>query len=273
MTSTIPYVSLPWYDLAEVREANDALWAALAVRLAEEGVAEVPPRLDRRTAYEGQWRSGRLLFSQCCGYDVILTGRDHLRLVATPRFTAPGCRGAEYSSFVLVREACRALRLEDLRDARCVINTTTSHSGMNILFSLVAPLHERGRFFSRVDVSGSHVRSLAALRTGEADVAAIDCVVHAMLERDRPESLRGTRLLCRTESVPAPPYVTRASASDEQVDAIRRALARVLCDAALAHVRRRLFLAGVEVLPLSAYQPIADLEQRAREQGFRGIGA
>ena len=47
--------------------------------------------LDRTTPYEQQWRSGQLLFSQACGYDVALDFSRDLRVVATPMYSAPGC--------------------------------------------------------------------------------------------------------------------------------------------------------------------------------------
>ena len=43
-----------------------------------------------------------------------------------------------------------------------------------------------GRFFSRVVTSGSHPASVAAVARGEADVAAIDCVTYALLDRYLP---------------------------------------------------------------------------------------
>jgi ABC-type phosphate/phosphonate transport system substrate-binding protein len=99
-------------------------------------------------------------------------------------------RGPRYNSFVVISEDSSAKRFEDLRGARCVVNEMTSHSGMNALRGLMAPLHRGGRFFSEVAISGSHVASLATVAAGAADVAAIDCVTYELLRRYRPESLR-----------------------------------------------------------------------------------
>src|SRR4051812_2186966 len=196
--------SLPWYDLPEIRSANDALWSHLAANLRTRGFTGVPERLDRSSHYREQWYSGELLFSQACGYNV-LNCPERLQLIATPVYSTPACGGGHYTSVIVVRHDSPAEHLEHLRGARCVINTLDSHSGMNVLRSLVAPLHSEGKFFSSVMMSGSHEASLRCIASGTADVAAIDCVLYALLERHRPEELRSTRVLCSSGRIPAPP--------------------------------------------------------------------
>lgn len=265
--------SLPWYDLPEVRWATDALWEALAGELRRAGVERVPGELNRNVHYEQQWSSPDFLFGQACGYDVHIAYADCLTLVATPCYAADGCRGGTYRSFVVVRADSPYRRLEDLRGGRCVINTPTSHSGMNVLRALVAPLHERGRFFSRVHVSGAHERSLRMIGNGEADVAAIDCVTHALLTRHRPAELAGTRVLSRTRRVAAPPYVTAATTPPETLARLRTALLRVMQTPSLQPARRALLLDRVQVLSRGAYQPIQQLEEEALHCGYHEIAA
>jgi ABC-type phosphate/phosphonate transport system substrate-binding protein len=259
---------LSWYDLPEIRAANDALWCALAKQLKHFGLNGVPTQLDRTTPYPRQWTSGRLIFGQACGYDVLIAFPKHLQLVATPRYAAPGCDGHTYCSYVVVRDGSPYRELADLRHGRCVINTPTSHSGMNVLRCLVAPLHHRGRFFASVRLSGSHEASLNLLARGAADVAAIDCVTHALLRQHRPHLLRGTRVLCRTPNVPAPPFVTSSSTSSELVQRLRTALREAISQPDLSASMERLFLTGIDFLPLSAYQPIADHHNTAHHHGY-----
>ncbi len=264
----MPLASLPWYDLSEIRAATDALWGRFAQNLRRHGVRDVPAMLNREAHYEQQWSSPDFLFGQACGYDVLLAYPQHLQVVATPHYLAAGCRRCEYSSFVVVRDDAACETLADLRGARCVINTLSSHSGMNILRAMVAPLHCRGRFFSFVQTSGSHEASLAMLMRCEADVAAIDCVTYALLERHRPRSWAGTRVLCQTQHVPAPPFVTAARTSPHVLQRLRRALLETLADPRLASVKEDLLLDDVDFLPLSAYRPIADLEEAARGHDY-----
>ncbi len=260
--------SLPWYDLDEIKPATDAFWTSLAKHLRAEGFEDVPLALDRSAVYQAQWRSGRLLFSQSCGYDVRIAYAGHLEIVATPCYGAEGAGDCKYSSLVVVRDDSPCEKLEDLRGTRCLINTATSHSGMNILRAMIAPLHESGRFFSSVRVSGAHRQSLAQISRGEADVAAIDCVTYALLERHIPSLLKGTRVLCRTETVPAPPFVTRAAIAPYELVRIRAALKAAIADPEIAWARSAMLLAGCDVLPHGAYDAIVDLERLADEYGY-----
>ena len=260
--------SLPWYDYAEIEWATQTFWTAIAARLRALGLGEVPDQLRIDDEYEGVWREPSLLLSQCCGYDAVLPYRGVLRVVATPCYRAPGCVGSTYSSFVIVREDSPFRTLADLSGSRCVINNPTSHSGVNCLRALVAPLSHNGRFFSAVFATGSHTRSLQFIQDRQAEVAAIDCVVVALLRRLRPELLRGLRTLAVTPAAAAPPYVTRASLPAHGVRLLRQALADVVADPRLEDVRQALLIEGVEFLPLEAYEPMAELHQAASAQGY-----
>ena len=66
---------------------------------------------------------------------------------------------------------------------------------MNLLRAAVAPLAEGGRFFGSVVVSGSHLRSVEMVASGEADVASIDCVSFAHFQRLYPSLVSGVRVL------------------------------------------------------------------------------
>lgn len=255
---------LPWYDLAELRDATDSLWQRVAGHLEALGIEGAPQELDRSIPYEQQWKSSQLLLGQACGYDVLISYRDDLQIVAAPRYEVPGCKGACYRSHVVVREDHHAMALAELRGARCVINTPTSHSGMNILRSLVAPLAESGEFFSDVTVSGAHERSMAMVRGGEADVAAIDCVTYGLLAKHRPSALAGTRILYRTQLVPAPPYVTSASTPEPIVAALREALHLALPDP-------ELHILGIDDSDLADYQPIGALARTAQCCEYREL--
>ncbi len=170
-----------------------------------------------------------------------------------------------------MRDDSKLVELADLAGSNCVINTPTSHSGMNVLRSLVAPLHANGRFFSDVTVSGSHEASLGLLLRGEVDVAAIDSVTHALLAMHRPAALEGTRVLCQTEHVPAPPYVTSASLPDATRTLLRRGLSDVLARADMSDVKQALLLDGIETLEEDAYRRIDELESLADELGYREL--
>jgi ABC-type phosphate/phosphonate transport system substrate-binding protein len=263
--------SLPMYDLPEVRAAQNALWAGLARHLAHEGVADVPATLACEEPAALLWRRPDLLLSQCCGYDLVDGQAGALRPLATPCYDAPGCAGPRYRSLVVISASSPAGGLEDLRGGVCAINGWGSHSGMSALRAMVAPLAPSSRFFAEIRVSGAHSASLALVARGEADVAAIDCVVHALFARHRPAALSGTRPLAETASAPAPPFVTRARAGPDLVARLRAALTRTFADPELAAAREDLLLAGIEILPPAAYVRIKAFERYAARHGYPAL--
>ena len=263
---------LPMYDLPEARPALDALWAGVTRHLRREGVADAPERLAYELADDALWRAPDLLLSQCCGADLIGAYADALRPLATPCYRAAGCAGGRYASIVVVAEAAAIAGLEDLRGRVAAINHPDSHSGSNALRALIAPLSRRAEFFAAVLVSGSHAASLALVASRQADVAAIDCVSHALLARHRPAALAGTRALCRTAAAPAPPFVTRKRAGEELVRRLRAALRGAFEDPALAAARADLLLDGIEILPAAAYGRIAAFARFAARHGCPALG-
>ncbi len=261
-------VCLPWYDFAETRRYADELWGWLATELSDSGFDHVPERLAHEIDHDTALEHPNLLLSQTCGLIAIGRARHLVRIVATPCYSAWGCEGSYYRSFVVVRRGHGASNLDGLRGSRCVINERWSHSGMNALRVLFAPMHHDGRFFAEVKESGSHVRSLEMIAGNEADVAAIDCVTYALVERYRPGLLRAARVLMPTALAPAPPFVTAVANNDGKVELLRDALRRFLQDNASAEIRRELLLEDIEVRPATAYEPMLEGERDALSQGY-----
>src|SRR6266404_4796295 len=137
--------ALPMYDFPQVRDAHDAFWAALAGRLNAAGLDEVPRELTRDLGHREVWRHPTLLFAQGCEYPLAKSFADRVRLVATPRYSVPGCEGANYRSAIVVRREETA-SLVDFRGRRCVVNEMDSNSGMNLLRAAVAPLAGGARY-------------------------------------------------------------------------------------------------------------------------------
>ena len=260
--------SLPMYDLPEVRPALDALWDGLAANLRREDVPDVPDKLVHGRPLRDLWSDPDLLLSQCCGYDLVHRYAGKLRPIATPRYSAPGCRDCDYSSLVVVSRGDGARGIADLQDRICVINGPESHSGMNALRALVAPLSRQGRFFSEIKVSGAHANSLAMIAGGAADVAAIDCVTYRLLARYRPEALAGLLPICRTDSAPGIPFVTRTDIPEHLVGRMQKAILETFQDRRLEGPFRALEMVGVELLPPPAYAKITEFELHAAAHGY-----
>jgi hypothetical protein len=129
--------ALPMYDLPHLRAANNALWRAIAARLTAGGIQDVPPELSRGIPVAGLWRHPSLLLAQSCGYPLVTSLRNALKVVATPRYGAQGCQGTSYRSAIVVSTKSAAATLDDLRGSRCAAKDPTSNSGMNLLRALL----------------------------------------------------------------------------------------------------------------------------------------
>lgn len=257
--------ALPMYDLEELREATDALWAAIAARLGD----AAPAHLTRDADLERIWTDPELLLGQTCGYPLVTTLRGRVALLATPHYRAAGCDGASYRSAVIVRADDRAASLADLRGRHCAVNDPASNSGMNLLRAAVAPLAGgAARFFGGVVMTGGHVGSIRAVAEGRADVASIDCVTWAHIGHLRPDAAAGLRVLAWTEASPGLPLITSRRTDAGTRRALVRALDEVARDPALAPVRDALRLEGFESLALRDYDSVLALERRARTAGY-----
>jgi ABC-type phosphate/phosphonate transport system substrate-binding protein len=283
--------ALPMYDFPALRVAHDAFWSALAERLESGGLSNVPRELTRNTPHTRLWCDPSLLFAQGCEYPLAKSFADRVRVVATPMYSAAGCEGARYRSAVVVRaEPGRDVTgglargapdihgaadvhggyatVGDLQGRRCVVNELDSNSGMNLLRAAVAPLARGGRFFDSVVVSGSHLRSVRMVASGEADVASIDCVSFAHLRRLYPSLVDSVRLLDWTASSPSLPFITARGTPESTVQLLRAALAAVFTDDRLASVRDQLLLKGIDLEPGGCFEEVLELERRAFDAGY-----
>jgi ABC-type phosphate/phosphonate transport system substrate-binding protein len=250
--------SLPMYDIVELRHAHDALWVGMARHFRHQGIDHVPRKLVHDRPVNSLWSADNLFMSQCCGYDVVYQFKDRFQILATPWFDAPGCSQGNYSSTIVVPTNSLKTDVIDMAGTVAVVNGPESHSGMNALFSLVAPHSRNNRFFSEVKISGSHVESLALLANGQADVAAVDCLTYELLSRYRPAAIRGTRPLGLTCSAPAPPYVTARAFNLDTVERMQNALLETYEDQALAGSRQALLISKIELSSALSYQRILD---------------
>ena len=257
--------SLGMYDPRWLHDANDTLWQAIAARLRDAGCRDVPDHLCRDRPLDAIWTAPDLILAQTCGYPLTTRLDGAVTLVATPIYDAPGCDGAWHRSAIIVRQADPAANLAALAGRIAAINAHDSNTGMNLLRASLAPLAHGARVFDAVIETGSHARSLWAVIAGHADVAAIDAVTLALLHDRYPAIARRIRVLDWTQATPGLPLITSPGCD---VAMLRRVLAEVIDDTALAPARAALRLAGMVVLEPDAYAVIPALEAQAVRLGY-----
>lgn len=253
---------LPMYELEALRPAYDRLWQGLRAMFEAAGLDDVPPRLDRSLSMEQLWTHPDLLLGQTCGYPLTHALGGRVRLVATPCYRAGSASGAEYASLIFARADDPRRRLLDFRaDGRLALNGIDSHSGHHALRAALAAIAS-GPWFASATITGSHIASLEVVRRGAADVAAIDGVIVALLERHAPGALEGLRLLGVSPPAPGLPLITSKRTRDDELDRLRQGLGAALAEPTLADAWQDLLIDGIRVLPLEAYERILELERR-----------
>ncbi|MCU1772112.1 phosphate/phosphite/phosphonate ABC transporter substrate-binding protein [Pseudomonas sp. 13B_3.2_Bac1] len=212
------------------------------------------------------WLSPDLLLTQTCGYPLMTLLRGQVRIVGRPRYELPDATAGNHCSLILSRADDSRETLADFRGSRGVINSDDSNSGMNLLRQRLAPLQRDGQFFASVGISGAHRESLRWVREGRADLAAIDSVTYAYLARHAPEEVTGLRVVARTALSPTLPFITAATATDEQIEKLRRVMNQALHE--LPDVVQTLGLPEVLAASESDYQVVLDYQREAEQLGY-----
>lgn len=254
-------VSMYW--LPELAWATNAWWDGLARHWRASGLKDVPAQSHEPEELYPLWLAPDLFFAQTCGYPLTHELKGKVTLVATPCYAAPGCVGPNYCSRIIVRKDSGIADLAELSGKVAAINSYDSQSGWNVLrHSLTQTLKRKGTF-PRVIETGGHRKSVAAVREGRADVAAIDCVTFARLGSVVPQEIAGLRVIADTASAPSLPYVTRKDIPADDLQRLRDGLQAALHDPALAEARTALLIRDIVVLPLEAYDRILEIEGAA----------
>lgn len=206
--------SLGMYDRAETAAANDRLWALLRDALRARGIA-APETLTRgEAAYWPAWERPDLVFSQTCGFPFRARLHDKVTLVASPDYGLPDCPPGYYNSVFVARDD-DPRSLPDFRTARFAYNEALSQSGWAAPQNHAAAM---GFHFPPSLASGGHRLSARAVAEGRADLAALDALTWAMVQRWDSFAAR-LREVGRTAPTPALPYIAARGAEAEATHA------------------------------------------------------
>jgi len=262
-----PIAVLPMYDFPWTAGANDALWASISARLAEAGV-QSPKALTRGPAPTAQWRDPGLIFGQACGYPYVTGLKDAVTLIAAPEYAFPGCDGAAHRSFLVCRARDPRRAVGEFRGSTAALNGWDSNTGMNLFRAAVAPIARGAPFFRAVVVTGSHEASVTAVAEGQADLASIDCVSFALIERGRPELVERVAIVAESPLTPGLPFIASARLGAPTIAVVREALMAALADPELAEARAALGLKGAPPIAPSDYRRVLALEREAKASGY-----
>jgi phosphonate transport system substrate-binding protein len=157
-----------------------------------------------------------------CTYSFILGERNFdMKLLAIPEIYGQQV----YRSYVIAPLSSTCSSLLDFRHRRFASSDVLSTSGwlypMTWLKSKGMDLES---FFSKHLITGSHDRSIQAVRAGVVDGAAVDSLVFEQLLRKDPELKNEVRIIQQSETFGMPPLVIPANLPPGTKDKLRGAL-------------------------------------------------
>lgn len=255
-------IAFPMYSLH--RPDTDAFLQAISERLAARGMSAsvVWPQ----EPLLSHWQRDTLLLGQTCGFPLV-TQLPDVQTVGCFHYAAPGCDGYRYRSLLVTRRENARQTLADFRGRVVACNSVDSQSGYNALRIMVAPLAERGAFFSSVVLSGSHRQSLVAIAQDKADIAAIDCVTWALLQRHEPALLAGLVVIGLSPLAPGLPLISAKQTPTHTLVQLREVLSELVSDPRYRARCDALLITGFSPIAREAYSPLLAWRDEAAKQG------
>ncbi len=242
------FATLPMYPYPGLRDAWNALYAAAATVVAP-SAPDTPLALDWDVDAHESWVHPRFALSQACGWPLISMLESRVRVVGAFAHRIDGTSSHMYRSVIVAR---KAQPLTSLAGARAAINSDDSLSGCISLLSAFEVTS--GRWPGDVTYTGAHGASIEAVRSQRADVASIDALAWAYLQRLSPQDLDGLVVVGRGPLVPCLPLIVPDSADDALLAAWRSAFAHAVLHPGLTEVCNTLLIDGFVPLDLADYQ-------------------
>lgn len=244
--------ALAMYDFDEIREPVQELWAAVSGYL-----GDGPVELTWEGDLHEQWLDPSLVLGLTCGWPLITSLRDKVTVVGAFHYDIGDGVAAPIYRSVLV--AAQPAPLRSFAAAVGALNDTDSLSGCISLGVAVAECSDLAPFFGEVVETGSHLASMAAVKSGRAALASIDAVTHALTQRYRPQLTDGLVVVGRGPAVPTLPLITAAP----DPEPLRRALEKALTDPATAPYREDALITGFSPLDAADYDGLSALGEAA----------
>ena len=208
------------YHRPELIEAHNIYWSLIRKHLAIANI-DSPEKLSQDAGEMDVWLRPDLVFSQTCGMPYRTLIHDKVTLIGAVDFGVDNCPPGYYrSAFVIHKDDMRE-NLEDFKDALFTYNAEISQSGFA---AAKAECEKYGFFFNSKICSGGHLNSAKWVSECRADIAAIDAVSLALMER-YDSFYQNLKIVCWTDPTPSLPYISKLDAEkDSFFNAIKAAI-------------------------------------------------
>lgn len=247
----LAYASLGMYPFAPLAPAWERLWAAVAEQL-----PWVPAALRWDGEVQDHWRDPACAVAHACGWPVAAQLAGQVDVVGAFTLTLDDADGHRYRSVLLATDPDALARAAAAVPEPGLVLAANSADSLSGWISLLAALGRPSWPGGAVRWTGAHVRSLAALRAGEAQLACIDSLTLAHLRAADPAVDAGLHVVGRGPWIPNPAIVVRRGTPPEARRALAAALRAIVAD---PYVGGPLRYDGFAELTAADYEPTTRL--------------
>lgn len=243
------FATLAMYPMEPLRPAWERIWDAVHRR-----TGWTPDVLTWVDDLPSAWVDPNCVVAHACGWPVATTLVDVVDVVGAFAFDIPFAEGPHYRA-ALMASRSDALESFDTADTVAAANSECSLSGwISLRVGAVG-----GRLWPGPVVwTGAHMASLAALQDGRADIASIDPLTLAFVERHLPELTVGLHEVGRGPLVPSTPIVVPRGTPPERIAELRDALVAAVADPAV-RATDDLFITSFVPLERAVYDALVEL--------------
>ena len=253
-------ISLPMYDIEEVRTSTAALLRAVvdAVREVGEDVVVGNASDLEHSSLIAYWAGDEMYMSQSCGLPYLEELQESVDVLGTFLWDGISDGAGNYRTHIVVRGDHEATEIKELRGARPVVSNTQSLSGWCSLGCALAGVTNDPNFVQPYLIGHNHVGSIQLLQDGIADVASIDPATFQLLRRHRPSLVHGLRTIGSGPLTPATPIIVK-KVRHTALDNLRDALHQVLTQDSLTSAMDDIGIVGFVNLDGDDYAPVHEL--------------
>ncbi|MHC4472804.1 MAG: substrate-binding domain-containing protein [Planctomycetota bacterium] len=177
-----------------------------------------------------------------------------------------------YHSIVIARRGSGIAEFVDLKGLRFAFVDPLSNTGRLYPVSRVLGLGSTPQEFFRYEYTHGHDRSIAAVRAGVVDGAAVDGLVFSHLERTDPSMVSGLEVIERSPPYGAPPVAVHPLTPSSTRSRLRLAFLSLSESEEGRQVLSELGVDGFEVPPSDLYDSAAALERTVRRSEEESSG-
>ena len=240
-------IKLDMYLEAPTEAAFSVLGKRLQALLEENGID-----------LEGRFAAG-FAAGHVCGITFATAPEGRYRYLATMVADSSELPAGYYDSLLVTSAKSGLPSPSDFDPAqhRAVINETGSFSGNLTFAAYMQATH--GISLGEVVRSGAHLKSIAMVAAGEADLAAIDRISFSLARHAVPQDVDGVAVIGRTASHPGIAFVADAGLPDPVVRKLRATILEFRDDPAWVELQAILGVADITVLDPQNYAPMASV--------------